>query len=179
MRDEYFEWIFSLVSDTRHPAVMSFRKLLTHLFNIEYYVHPSAPLDKNRASDGRDLRYRFGRQAGYDDRFIEAHLDIYDCTVLEMILALAIRCEEDVMDNAEIGDRTSQWFWIMIVNLGLGGMTDVRYDPDIVDEVIRKFLEREYEPNGKGNIFYVRNAEEDLRTLEIWNQMFLYLNNIT
>lgn len=54
---------------------------------------------------------------------------------LEMIIALAIRLEEHIMDDPDIGNRTGQWFWDMIVSLGLGseGLIDV----------IRRFLNRD------------------------------------
>ena len=83
------------------------------------------------------------------------------------------------MDDPEIGDRTGQWFWGMIVNLGLGSMTDNRYDEDFVTETIERFLDRDYEPDGKGGLFTVRNCDRDLRYVEIWYQLCWYLDNIT
>ena len=175
----YFEWLCNIVCKERYPDIMSYRKLLGHLANVQFKAHRSTPLDENREGDGINLRYRFGRQAGYSDSYIEEYLISDCCSVLEMMIALAIRCEEDIMDDAGIGDRTSQWFWIMIVNLGLGSMVDAKYDPEEVNEILATFLSRTYEQNGKGNIFYVRNSNIDLRKIEIWHQMCLYLNNIT
>lgn len=51
---------------------------------------------------------------------IASYLDNRPCSVLEMIIALAIRLEEHIMDDPDIGNRTGQWFWDMIVSLGLG-----------------------------------------------------------
>mgnify|MGYP003235589453 FL=1 len=96
-----------------------------------------------------------------------------------MILALAIRCEETIMDDPSIGDRTQQWFWGMITNLGLGSMTDSRFDRDAANDILERFLDREYEPDGKGGLFTVRNCDSDLRDVEIWYQMCWYLNHIT
>ena len=93
-----------------------------------------------------------------------------------MMVALAIRCEENIMDDPSYGNRTGQWFWGMIVNLGLGFMTDSRFDEKFVDDVIFRFLNREYEPDGKGGLFTVRNCKYDLRTVEIWYQMCWYLD---
>ena len=112
----------------------------------------------------------------YDDEV----LDILDgpCSVLEMMIALAIRCEENIMDDPNIGDRTSQWFWGMVVNLGLGSMVDCRFDKQFVDETIRIFLNRKYAPNGNGGLFTIRDCDKDLRKVEIWHQLCWYLDKI-
>jgi hypothetical protein len=101
------------------------------------------------------------------------------CSVLEMMIALAIRCEETIMDDPDIGDRTRQWFWGMIINLGLGGMTDANFDPDFVDDSVLRFLNRDYEPDGRGGLFTIRNCHRDLRDVEIWYQLCWYLDSIT
>ena len=137
----------------------------------------SIPRDDNRAYDGLNLRYRFGYENGYGDD-ISADFDSRPCSVLEMMVALAIRCEESIMDDPYVGDRTGQWFWGMIVNLGLGSMIDSRFDKRRVDEVIKRFLDREYEPNGKGGLFTIKNCDRDLRNVEIWYQLCWYLDGI-
>ena len=60
----------------------------------------------------------------------------------------------------------------------LRSMNDERYDRDYVREVITIFLNREYEPNGKGGLFTIRGCRDDLRNIEIWHQMCLYLDSI-
>jgi hypothetical protein len=57
-------------------------------------------------------------------------------------------------------------------------MTDGHYDEIYVTEVIDRFINRKYEPNGKGGLFTIRNVKEDLRDVEIWYQMCWYLNSI-
>ena len=83
------------------------------------------------------------------------------------------------MDNPAIGDRTKQWFWEMINSLGLGGMTDEYYDEDRVQKIIFKFFYREYEPDGRGGLFYIRGCDKDLTKVEIWIQLLWYLDTIT
>lgn len=175
---EYFEWLYDMVCESRFGEDTSYRKLFSHLHNIEFRY--SIPMDANRAEDGIGLRYRFAVLNGYKDSFREVlgHLD-GPCSVFEMMVALAIRCEEDTMDDAEIGDRTSQWFWGMIVNLGLGSMSDSRFDRRFVDYTIDIFLDRDYEPDGRGGLFTVRNSDSDLRDVEIWHQLCWYLDSIT
>ena len=171
--NRYFEWMYDLVCEGRYSESVSYRKLLTHLHSIEFIY--SIPRDKNRASDGEDLRYRFALLQDCEE--LSDYLDD-PCSVLEMMIALAIRVEENILDDPEIGDRTSQWFWGMITNLGLGGMTDKRYDRDYVNDVVYRFLYREYEPDGKGGLFRIRDCEYDLRDVEIWCQFNYYINTI-
>ena len=96
-----------------------------------------------------------------------------------MMVGLAIRCEETIMDDTNIGDRTGQWFWGMIVNLGLGSMFDNNYDRQLVETNVERFLEREYDYNGKGGLFTIRHCDRDLRDVEIWYQLCWYLDSIT
>lgn len=41
----------------------------------------------------------------------------------------------------------------MIMTMGLGHMDDDHYDAEQVDYILRRFLDRQYEPNGEGSIF--------------------------
>lgn len=169
----YFEWMCDLVCDRRYTNQITYEKLLRFLHDTEFVYF--IPKDENRAEDGIDLRYRFAIHHDYED--IDYCLD-GPCSVLEMMVALAIRCEESIMDDPGRGDRTGQWFWGMVSNLGLGSMIDSRFDRQYVEEVVDRFLNRDYEPNGKGGLFTVRHCNRDLRTVEIWYQLCWYLDNI-
>lgn len=144
-----------------------------HLHSTEFTF--TIRLDENRAMDGIDLRRRFALLQECED--IVDYLD-GPCSVLEMMIALSIRIEESIMDDPNIGDRTGQWFWGMIVNLGLGSMSDSRFDKRVVDDILTRFLNRDYEPNGKGGLFTVRHCRQDLRDVEIWYQMSWYLDEV-
>lgn len=176
IKDEYFDWLFDIVHEDRFIDPYSFTTLLKHLHNIEFTYSRRHSDDANRAEAGRDLRYRFAWLEGYSDVY-EDVLDILGgpCSVLEMMVAVAIKCEE-TMDDPSIGDRTGQWFWGMIVNLGLGSMNDLKFDQDKVDDIIARFLNREYEPNGKGGLFSLKHSDIDLRNVSIWRQMCWYLD---
>ena len=174
INNSYFEWMYNLVCKDRFGDGISYRKLLMSLHNTEFVY--SIRKDGNRADDGVDLRYRFPHEFfGVEDigRYIDG-----PCSVLEMMMALAIRCEETIMDNPSYGDRTAQWFWDMITSLGLGSMEDSNFDQDYVDFVLNRFLKRKYEPNGKGGLFTIRNCQDDLRKVEIWYQMCWFLDSI-
>ena len=176
--NEYFDWLICFVHEQPRPTQISYIKVLTRLHNIEFVY--SIANDHNRAEDGENLRYRFAITSGYEeDTMLILDYLRGPCTVLEMMIALVLRCEETIMDDPSLGDRTGQWFWGMIVNLGLGAMTDDKFDKQTVDYVIDKFLNRDYEPDGKGGLFTVKHCEYDLRTLGIWSQLCRYLNNVT
>lgn len=170
---DYFHWMYHLVSGDRYPEGLSFKKLLMHLHDTEFtYL---IPRDENRAHDGIDLRRRY--ELITECYGVAEYLE-GPCSVLEMMVALAIRCEENIMDDPSVGDRTGQWFWGMIVNLGLGSMNDHMYDERFVEESLMRFLNRDYEPDGKGGLFTVRDHRRDLRTVEIWYQLCWYLDSI-
>lgn len=178
INDEYFEWLYGLVCGQRYSKHISYERLLRRLHGTRFrYL---IPRDRSRAEDGIDLRRRFAIARGYEDPD-DTIMDILSgpCSVLEMMVALAIRCEECIMDDPDVGDRTGQWFWEMVTNLGLGAMMDSRFDKRFVDNTIARFLAREYEPDGRGNLFRIRHCDKDLRTVEIWYQLCWYLDSIT
>lgn len=171
VKNRYFEWLYNYACNGRINEKVSYRKLLMTLHDIQFdfYIRN----DLNRAMDGVNLRYRFATVIRDNKAF-----DILDepCSVLEMILALAIRIEETIMDDPRYGDRTQQWFWSMLSNIGINRITDDIFDKQYVYDKIYAFLERRYESNGKGGLFYIRNCDQDLREIEIWTQMCWYLN---
>lgn len=157
--------------DTR---ILSYRRLLRYLFDREFiYI---LPMDGNRYEDGINLRYRFGDEQGIEQYIIANCIDIRPCSVLEMMIALAIRCEEHIMDDPDYGNRTGQWFWNMINNLGLGHMNDKRFDYNAAKNIIDIFLNRQYTRDGEGGLFVIHNSQRDLRNVDIWYQMMWYLN---
>lgn len=176
IRDKYFTWLYGYVCKGRAHNNTSYIKLFMFLHDVEFTS--SIRMDMNRAQDGIDLRYRFAMTyEDYTDE-IENIIDILNgpCSVLEMMIALAIRCEETIMDDTRYGDRTSQWFWSMMNNLGIGNMFDERFDRRIAEEKVRRFLNRDYAPDGKGGLFYIQGCQDDLRNEEIWTQLCWYLD---
>lgn len=168
---DYFEWMLRIVYSDNHNRDPSYDRLLTTLHEIEFTW--IIPLDFNRAEDGKELRWRYS---------CVSHEDTYrmlpgPSSVLEMMIALAIRCEE-TMDDPRYGNRTAQWFWKMVTSLGLGGMTDDRFDREYVEDVIQRFLNREYSADGRGGLFTVKHCRYDMRDIEIWKQMNCFLDCI-
>lgn len=171
LNEEYFKWLCSLVCDNIQND-----ELLEELHNTEFIY--TIAMDANRASDGVDLRYRFADEHNHHQAMIASYLDDRPCSMLEMMVALALRCEEDIMVNPDIGNRTGEWFWDMIDSLGLYPKANKKINKTKVHEVIEKFLNHEYEYDGKGGLFTIKNPPKDLRNVEIWYQLNWYLNEL-
>ena len=169
--NDYFEWLYDMVRNDQRRKRVSYKKLLMSLHNIEFRY--SIEYDENRAVDGQNLRWYFVDDGG--DR------DILEwdepCTVLEMLIALSYNMET-IMEDPDVDYSAGYWFWKMIDNLDLLGMTDSKIDPKYIRQRINIFLDREYESNGEGSIIKIDNCVEDLRSVEIWYQMCWYLDSI-
>jgi hypothetical protein len=172
VKADYFEWMYDLVCGDRFAKSISYRQLLTFLHDVEFVYF--VPHDENRAAEGIALRYKYC--VIHDCEDLEYCLT-GPCSVLEMMVALAI-CEEKIMEDPEIGDRTGQWFWNMVANMGLGSMSDGQFNEWLVNDVVTRFLERDYEPDGRGGLFRVRDWHRDMRTAEIWHQLMAYINSL-
>lgn len=142
----------------------SYYSLLAAKLNSVPFI-PKMAMDENRADDGLMLRDRYGSNSRQP------------CSILEMMVALAYRCEKNIMLDDEYGDRTSEWFTHMLLSLGIEGMSNEDYDEDYVDFVLTKFLDRKYSKNGKGGLFTTDDKAVDMRKLEIWSQMHKFLED--
>ena len=174
----YYKWMQNLV-DGEFFCAERYSELLSHLYGIDYIY--TYPMDGNRAEDGISLRYRFGQEKRIKAAEIADALDCKPCSMLEMMVALALRCEEDIMFDPKCGNRTGLWFKTMICSLGLGEMTNGAFNFSDVDHIIFNFLEHRYEPNGDGSLFKinedVQSSKNDMRRMELWNQMGLFLTS--
>lgn len=167
--DEYFEWLMSFIASNKYSPIR-YTQLLKQLSLTDFvYFYP---MDENRAMDGINLRYRCEKELNG-----KLYCYGYPCSILEMMIALALRIEEEIMFDEDMGDRTPDWFWEMIYSLGLITCTDDDYDEIYISEVIHDFLHRNYDFNGRGGLFTV-GENENIRDKEIWYQMQKYLNYI-
>lgn len=166
---QYFDWLCDIVSTGEHK----YDELLNALYHTEFIAEYT--MDENRAEDGLDLRDQFGKDESYTSSELN---DIHDyCSMLEMMIALAIRMEEDIMTNLAYGDRTGVWFWNMVRSLGVGRMTNSRFNQRKFDAIMDAFMNHVYESDGHGGLFIV-DCYYDLTKEEIWTQMNWYLNTL-
>ena len=166
----YFEWLCDKVVKSDVDA--SYSKLFSILYDCIFI--PSLRMDENRAEDGRGLKRRYHIETGD----ITPPIIRDRCSVLEMMVALAIRCEETIMTDDNYGDRTAIWFWTMIESLGLMTMDDSKFNRRYVKIVLERFIDRQYSKNGEGGLFTIERANKDMRNVEIWYQMCWYLDTL-
>ena len=135
--------------------------------------------DENRAEDGKYLRYLFTVSAydriDFDEEEVEQYLS-GPCSVMEFLVGLAKRMEDDIMYDADTDDdRTSVWFWEMIRNLGLDIYDDEHYSEARVDDIVNRFMSRKYKKNGVGNVFkWDGKHGTKIRNFDIWSQVHFW-----
>ena len=171
---DYFDWLCKLITDEDFDP-SRYQLLLEKLYHTTFVW--TLDMDKNRAADGLDLRNQYAKETDQDIYTVKLALN-FPCSMLEMMVALAQRCERQIMIDLFVGPRIGRWFSYMLDSLGVMRDVDSLYDEEYVDYVITSFLHREYEPNGDGGLFLIKDSQEDLRELEIWHQMNLYLREL-
>ena len=165
----YLDWLVYIVTPDYHQRD-HFSKLLLALYSTEFYW--VIKRDKNRAVDGLDLRDQYERETGL-------YCDAYGpCTVLEMLIALAIRCENELMYmyDPDAGDQTDRWFWMMLDNLELTDFSDYSgFDEEKIDDILARFMDRNYGPNLRFCPFPVSFYVPEFEKMELAYQMNYYV----
>lgn len=135
--------------------------LVSALTKVEFI--PRHPMDENRAIDGLELRDDFEYETG--DYLDKSSGLLPQCSMFEMLAALAIRCENQLMRNLSLGDRTSKWFFEFLNNLGLldCDKKDIR---NICDEFMDGTLE----------MFPLKKRGIKQKNEQIWKQLTAYIN---
>ena len=90
--EQYYDWLHKIVCGEWKPRNLSFHRLLMYLHNRTYI--PDCEMDKCRAEDGVNLRYRFASECDIPYDRIDAEFHGVPCSMLEMMVALAVRIEE-------------------------------------------------------------------------------------
>lgn len=167
----YVIWLTDIATEG-HAKDCRYIQLFAQLMNTPFRWCAGIPLDENRAYDGRSLRKKFCKHTGSD---MALSPEDAPASVLEVLVALAMRIESDIMHDSEYGDRTSLWFKYMIESLGLDQCTDVAYDASYVNATLERFMDRQYEPCGRGGLFTTADPTVLMPTIEIWQQAQIWL----
>jgi hypothetical protein len=167
-RGEYFLYLTDKVFERRRNHNL----LLSYLFDTPFRWSYKIPTDANRARDGQLLRDRYANDTGdyilYEDKK-------EPCSVLEMLVALCMRVEEEI--TGEPGnEHPERWFWEIMKNLGLYSMTDGNFDEGRIITILDIWMKRKFRADGFGGAFPVKGCTKDQRLISIWDQMNLYLN---
>ena len=177
IKEDYKNWLLNLTCNwcAEHG---NYSQLMMYLYSQPFYsVYPN---DGNRASDGIEMRFRFiESMPDLTYTYHDAYRYLTDsCNMLEMMTALARRCEDHIMGDPEIGDRAKNWFWGMIVNMHLDRMDDEHFDFNRTKRIVTNVLEHNYDRNGNGGLFSVNDKKIDMRKAEIWYQMNWHLGEL-
>lgn len=164
----------------------TYRKLCRELHNkkFRWYIRN----DDNRCEDGLRLRELYIEEQKLD----EDHLEVrgfmkMDCTLFEVMVALAQRMNYELSDLIEPGNRTNKYFFEMLRNLKLDKFNDSNLGPDAgrissvseaeIDDILECLLNRTYGYDGEGSLFPLKfRGQKDMTRVEIWYQMMLYIN---
>lgn len=134
-------------------------------------------MDENRAIDGLDVRFDYLKTK--DGREFGSSISENDpCSVLEMMVALSLRIEYDIM--GEIGEECPyKWLNLMISNLHLDRFSDDRiYQGWKADAnyILDRWMMKDYSASGEGSAFPLEKSRKNQKKMVIWSQMSEYLN---
>lgn len=176
LRENYICWLYSKVGkdDRKYDH---FWRVIRKLHQKDFYV--IVPNDDNRYIDGTSLRRDFFDEFQYPMELYDLAFD-FPCTVLEMLVAFAMRIDSDIMWDPDIGDQSAFWFWKMLENAGLNLKTysDENFNADgmlALSKMIDRVLTRRYDRNGNGSFFPIKNPKRNYAKTELWHQMQLWI----
>ena len=172
--NNYISWMEKKKLGFSDKELEDYNFLSMDLIKMEFrYTHP---MDENRAIDGLKLRQAYYEETG---SFIGPSSGILEpCTVLEMMVALALRWENQFMRDPEKGNQGKKWFFEMLNNLGLLDCTNKNYQygsEKLILRAIEGFLNRDIDKNGVGGLFPLKSSRKNQKNEQIWNQMMAYL----
>lgn len=169
---QYYIWLTNWIPGLR----FAYSKLLLHLYATAFRVTLMA--DENRVSDGLSMRTRFIYESGLGVIERDMLKSVRPCSVLEVMIALALRFEEEYMARYETEDENpvEKWFVPMLDSLGIAGDINEVYETDIyrVDTILSVFLDRAYNPDGSGGLFYIPGCTEDMTNIELQRQIMMW-----
>lgn len=167
--ERYLSWLYRQVANvkTRRGARTHwslFKQMQDTIF-VAIVSH-----DENRCADAKDLRYEF--LAETEDEPGDPEWTGSPCTMLELfvVLSRALSFETD--------DPVNLWFWHLMEELDLEQFNDRKYDKhaqEVISDTMDRVIWRNYEPNGHGGLFPLREPPEDQRKVELWYQLNAYL----
>lgn len=173
--ERYFPWLYEMIGVIQNPnPARSYWQLAKVLFEKEFLFF--IPNDDNRADEGRSLREEFLDQSPFNERRAASEWLSLPCSMLEMLISLARRAAFESSDDREgsVGD----WFWLMMVNVGLDKYTDAVWNPTRArraNNILEVVIHRRYDEDGRGGLFPLVYPQTNQRTTELWYQLQQYL----
>lgn len=168
LEQRYYDWLTGLIPKWQKNYSILLRSLYETPFRVTLLM------DENRVGDGLSMRTRFvwEKHLGTTERDVLKRQR--PCSVLEVMIGLAQRFEEEYMTQYSDENPIENWFGPMISSLGLDGYDDQHFDLYGFDRTMLTFFDRTYFPDGRGSLFYIPGTSTDMRRVEIWQQMMLW-----
>jgi hypothetical protein len=167
----YYSWLCELIRVKQDNKSYWLLANALHEKEFKYFV----PNDDNRAYEGKNLREKFCDENNIEYAYDEFPVEV---SMLEVIIALAYRCES-IMADEMAGREMYEWFWKILENAGLDLYDDGAFyghhGNTEVNEILNKIINREYRRDGKGGLFPLKRTNKDQRKVELWYQMNEYL----
>lgn len=132
--DEYFGWLWE-----RTGLGSYYCRLMAALFTTPYV--PRLTDDVNRWEDGACLVDIFCEETGIDIGPSDED-DAPECSVLEMLVALAERIDTELIEGEPTNSSPKYWLCMMLSNLGILQMTDRYFEEEVVEERIDEWMNR-------------------------------------
>lgn len=162
----YLAWLAEQVEHQSLRRPRAYWSLLQQLYRKEFVWF--IPNDDNRAEDGKLLRFEF--ITGRCPLDVDQDWMSLGCSMLELLVGLSRRLSFDT----EMG--ASDWFWILLRNIGLAECWDSpAYPSHQIDQILERVIWRTYDPDGVGGLFPLRRPNGDQRKVELWYQLSAYL----
>lgn len=158
----YFDWLYDQIQGGNYVLLCQLMHETTFRVLVDY--------DENRVGDVNELRHNFMTMTRIEP-LDESDLMLPDATIFEVLVCLARRAEDQTNLPMQV------WFGMFIENLGLRYCTDDEFASHRrrAVQILQRFNDRLYRPNGQGGLFPLRNPRGDQRLVELWYQMGYYL----
>lgn len=171
MPDSYYCWLIELVGDGQIELL--YQRLLWRLYSTPFFYE--LEFDRNRAVDGLQLRKKYYTHYLHRSDIPQNLMDDNCCSVLEMLIALSQRAEDNLIYDPNYDDNAFHWFWTILTNLGLDLYDDNYYFEEDVDRILSNFMHHNYGPDGSnGGAFPCPGVCQDLRNVDLWWQLGAY-----
>lgn len=162
---DYFDWLCMIAIPNGYQR-SRYSKVLMLLMDTPF--HWTIPKDENRARDGLELRDIYTEETGEGCRHGGP------CSFLEMLVALAIRCNDELMYDPEDPKRADRWFWLIFQRLGMDVFEDKNFQKQTPNEILA-ILDGFVDKNVKMCPFLFPKPPHNFEKMEIWYQLNHYI----
>lgn len=164
---DYQNWLVHRMNVVPHK---NYGMLLRELYRWEFWS--DVPYDEDRGADGIALRGVWADEVGY-----RGVVNFGPPRILETFVGIALRIEDKIFG----GPLADEWdykriFWDLINNLGLTDFDEIlsASDYEKVGTLLENFLKK-VSRDTFPNIFRFSVTPKNLRKMNIWTQMGLYI----